>query len=145
MDYIRATTNDLLEEAIAVRFEVFVDEQKVPAELERDEYDDSPEACRHFVVKDNGKAVGAGRWKEYEPGVAKLQRIAVLQPYRGLGVGKKLIEAMEQDARELGYAAAVLGAQCTAEGFYKKLGYETESSEPFLDANIPHVNMRKTL
>ncbi|WP_308639367.1 GNAT family N-acetyltransferase [Paenibacillus silvisoli] len=145
MDYIRAVTNDLLEEAIAVRFEVFVDEQKVPADLERDEYDDSPEACRHFVVKDNGKAVAAGRWKEYEPGVAKLQRIAVLQPYRGQGVGKKLIEVMEQDARERGYKASILGAQCTAEGFYKKLGYETISTEPFLDANIPHVDMKKAL
>ncbi|SDW24070.1 GNAT family N-acetyltransferase [Paenibacillus sp. CF384] len=143
MDYIRATTPDLLEEAIAVRFEVFVDEQKVPADLERDEYDDSPEACHHFVVKDDGKAIAAGRWKEYEPGVAKLQRIAVLLPYRGHGIGKKLIEVMEQDARASGYTSSILGAQCTAEGFYQKLGYVTESEEPFLDANIPHVNMRK--
>ncbi|REE94531.1 putative GNAT family N-acyltransferase [Paenibacillus taihuensis] len=145
MEYLRANTRELLEEAIAVRFEVFVDEQKVPADLERDEYDDTPESCHHFVVKDNGKAVGAGRWKEYEPGVAKLQRIAVLLPYRGHGVGKKLIEVMEQDAKAAGYSAAFLGAQCTAEGFYKKLGYTTESDEPFLDANIPHVNMRKPL
>ncbi|MBM7564721.1 GNAT family N-acetyltransferase [Paenibacillus sacheonensis] len=145
MDYIRVTSQDLLEEAIAVRFTVFVDEQKVPADLERDEYDDSPAACHHFVVKDNGKAIAAGRWKEYEPGIAKLQRIAVLLPYRGTGVGRKLIAAMEADAKEAGYTASILGAQCTAEGFYHKLGYETEPGEPFLDAGIPHVNMRKTL
>ncbi|AZN40955.1 GNAT family N-acetyltransferase [Paenibacillus albus] len=145
MEYLKANTSELLEEAITVRFEVFVNEQKVPADLERDEYDDTPESCHHFVVKDNGKAVAAGRWKEYEPGVAKMQRIAVLLPYRGHGIGKKLIEVMEQDAKASGYSAAFLGAQCTAEGFYQKLGYSTVSDEPFLDANIPHVNMRKPL
>ena len=135
----------MLEQAIEVRFTVFVDEQKVPVEEERDAYDDSPASCHHFVVKDGGKAIGAGRWKEYEPGTAKLQRIAVLLPYRGTGVGRKLLEVMEADAKAAGYSAAVLGAQVTAEGFYHKLGYETEPGGVFLDAGIPHVNMRKRL
>jgi predicted GNAT family N-acyltransferase len=145
VEFARITSQDMLEEAIGVRFAVFVDEQKVPADLERDEYDDTPASCHHFVVKDDGKAVAAGRWKEYEPGIAKMQRIAVLLPYRGTGVGRKLLEFMEADAKAAGYTAAVLGAQCTAEGFYHRLGYETEPGEPFLDAGIPHVNMRKRL
>jgi predicted GNAT family N-acyltransferase len=145
MEFIHAVTNELLEEAIKVRFEVFVDEQKVPAELERDEYDETPASCHHFVMKEDGKAIAAGRWKEYEPGVVKLQRIAVLLPYRGTGVGRQLITAMEADAKSKGYTAAILGAQCTAEGFYRKLGYMTVSDEPYMDAGIPHVDMRKTL
>ncbi|WP_404823741.1 GNAT family N-acetyltransferase [Paenibacillus rhizovicinus] len=145
LNYERITTPEMLEDAIGVRFTVFVDEQKVPADEERDEYDDTPESCHHFLVTDNGKAIGAGRWKEYEPGVAKMQRIAVLLPYRGTGVGRQLLATMEADAKAEGYSASFLGAQCTAEGFYHKLGYETEPGEPFLDAGIPHVNMRKQL
>lgn len=141
----RITTTEMLEEAIGIRYAVFVGEQNVPAEEERDEYDETPASCHHFLATDNGRAVATGRWKVYEPGVAKMQRIAVLQPYRGTGVGRKLLEAMEANAKAEGCTASVLGAQCTAEGFYHKLGYETEPGEPFLDAGIPHVNMRKKL
>ncbi|MBO7743218.1 GNAT family N-acetyltransferase [Paenibacillus sp. MWE-103] len=145
MEILKIDTPQLLEEAIEVRFTVFVEEQKVPPEEERDEYDETPASCHHFVVKEDGKAIAAGRWKAYEPGVAKMQRIAVLLPYRGTGIGRKLLAAMEEDAKAAGYSAAVLGAQVTAEGFYHKLGYETEPGDVFLDAGIPHVNMRKAL
>ena len=38
----------------------------------------------------------------------------------------------------------ILGAQMHAMGFYKSNGYE-EYGEEFLDANIPHMNMKKTI
>jgi predicted GNAT family N-acyltransferase len=145
MKIIKVVTEQQLNEAFDIRLEVFVKEQGVPRELELDEYDESPSSSHHFIVLENGQAIATGRWKEYEPGVAKLQRIAVRKPYRGLGVGKFLIQGMEEEARRLGYEAALLDAQCSAESFYSKLGYLTESLEPFLDANIPHVRMRRRL
>jgi predicted GNAT family N-acyltransferase len=145
MRMIPITTNELLQQAFDIRVEVFVKEQGVPRELEMDEYDESPEACRHFIVLKDEQPIATGRWKEYEPGVAKMQRIAVLMPFRGLGVGKFLLQGMEEEAVRLGYNASILDAQCTAEEFYLKLGYRTESTEPFLDANIPHVRMLKKL
>lgn len=134
-----------LERAFAVRKEVFVDEQRVPLDLEMDEYDVSTEACRHFAVEEDGLTIGASRWRTYEPGTAKLQRIAVLERHRGRGIGKLLVETMEKDAAALGCRKCVLDAQCTAEKFYRKLGYATESTESFLDAGIPHVRMSKVL
>lgn len=138
-------TEEDLKRAFAVRKEVFVEEQKVPLDLEMDEYDVSVDACRHFIAEENGETAGASRWREYEPGTAKLQRIAVRIPYRKRGVGSLLVETMEKDAAALGYRKVILDAQCTAEGFYRKLGYRTESTEPFLDAGIPHVRMSKSL
>ena len=73
-----------------------------------------------------------------------MQRIAVLLPYRGTGVGRKLLEVMEADAKAAGYRRPCW-ARMTAEGFYHRLGYETEPGDVFLDAGIPHVNMRKRL
>lgn len=134
-----------LEEGLAVRMEVFVQEQGVAPEEEVDEYDASPSACRHFLVTDGGEAVAAARWKTFEPGVAKLQRIAVRLPYRGRSIGRLIVSAMEQDAADRGYERVVLDAQCSAEPFYEKLGYTTISAEPFYDAGILHVRMSKAL
>ncbi|MFC5467571.1 GNAT family N-acetyltransferase [Cohnella suwonensis] len=145
MEIVKIETVERLGLAFGIRVKVFVEEQGVPKELEMDEYDVSPEACRHFLALDGGEPVATGRYKTFEPGTAKMQRIAVLLSRRGQGVGKALLLAMEEDAIKQGFAFSLLDAQCAAEGFYEKLGYETISDEPFLDADIPHVRMRKSL
>lgn len=145
MESIRVKTREELEECFSIRTRVFVEEQQVPMELEMDEYDVSPEACRHFLIRDGKTYAAAARWKVLEEGTAKLQRIAVLPEYRSHGVGRLVVSAMEQDARQAGMKACVLDAQCRAEGFYAKLGYRTVSPETFLDAGILHVRMKKEL
>jgi predicted GNAT family N-acyltransferase len=145
MEWMRVETAEQLREAFAVRMEVFVKEQGVPADIELDEYDESPAACRHYIVRSGGETIAAGRYRTYEPGLAKMQRIAVVKSRRGAGVGSFLLKAMEEEAKGEGYRAAILDAQCSAEPFYVRLGYETVSEEPFLDAGIPHVRMRKRL
>ncbi len=145
MKVVKIETDEQLKDAFAIRVEVFVNEQGVPRELELDELDVSPEACNHFLLLEEERPVATGRFKNYEPSVAKMQRIAVLQSSRGLGVGKFLLLAMEAEAKSMGYRYSLLDAQCTAEDFYLKLGYVTESEEPFLDAGIRHVRMRKSL
>ncbi|MDD9270100.1 GNAT family N-acetyltransferase [Paenibacillus sp. GCM10023248] len=145
MEIIRVTTADQLQDCFKVRFNVFVDEQQVPEHLEMDEKDESPEACHHFLIVDGDQPVAAARWYEYEPRTAKMQRIAVLKSYRGQSLGKQILLAMEQQARELNCTSSVLDAQCHAEGFYNKLGYQVISKEPFYDAGILHVRMKKPL
>lgn len=145
MNIIAVTTREELEECFGIRMKVFVEEQQVPHDLEMDEYDVSPDACRHLLARDGDKAVATGRWKVYEEGTVKLQRIAVLPEYRSRGVGRILVLGLEEDARKAGMNAAILDAQCSAEGFYNKLGYRTISEEPFLDAGILHVRMMKDL
>jgi len=140
---IVVTSDEQLKQCLDVRMEVFVKEQQVPADLEVDEYDLSWDACRHFLLLDGSKPIAAGRYRMYDENTAKLQRIAVLSSYRGLGLGKQIIDVMEKDIREHGIGAIVLDAQTHAEPFYRKLGYVTVSEEPFLDAGIWHVRMKK--
>lgn len=142
---VLADTQERLEQCLAVRSKVFVDEQQVPLDLEIDGYDASPEACRHWLVLDGSEPAAAGRWIPYGDGQAKLQRIAVYKHYRGQGLGMLLVEAMERDAAERGCAESILDAQVQAEPFYKKLGYRTISEETFLDAGIEHVRMSKRI
>jgi len=74
----------------------------------------------------------------------KAERVAVRRPFRGAGVGRALMRALEDEARALGRRELVLNAQLPVVAFYERLGYRAEGPE-FLEAGIPHRAMRKPL
>jgi predicted GNAT family N-acyltransferase len=121
----------------AVRFEVFVDEQSVPAEIEMDDRDP---LCVHVVAWDNGVPVGTGRI-DLEKG-GKVGRVAVLASYRRSGVGTRIMAALEDIARNAKLDGLWFHAQLSAIPFYEALGYIAEGPE-FDEADIPHRTMRK--
>lgn len=127
--------------AMRIRHEVFVEEQAVPVELERDEWD---EGAEHFLALLDGQPAGTVRLVVEQPGEAHLGRLAVLPPARGTGLGVALVKAVEERAQERSLASVVLGAQVHALPFYARLGYTVEG-EVFDDAGIPHRWMRKRL
>ncbi len=139
------TTEEQLEQALGIRHHVFVIEQQVPAEIEIDQYDVISPDVHHILLSTDGQAVATGRLIYYSKDTAKMQRIAVLESHRSFGYGRVLLLAMEELARELGLSYSLLDAQCQAQKFYEKLGYEVISEEPFYDADILHVRMRKSL
>jgi predicted GNAT family N-acyltransferase len=129
-------------DALEVRRNVFVREQQIDESEEIDEFESS---ATHFVLYDeNRKPVGASRLREVN-GEGKVERVCILSSHRKKGLGEELMKAMEETAKDQSFPALILYAQIQAEDFYKKLGYETTSAEPFLDANIPHVAMKKVL
>ena len=120
-----------------IRYQVFVDEQKVPIELEID--DDDPLAAHILCIVD-GQPVGTGRILLD----GHIGRLAVLQANRKQGYGNKILEHLELIAQENELAEVFLNAQVTAIPFYEKRGYMI-ISDVFDDAGIPHQTMRKTL
>jgi len=119
-----------------IRFAVFVDEQRVPEELEMDERDAE---CAHWLAwNDRGEAVGTARLDVAKSG--KIGRLAVLASARRDGVGRALMEAAHELARQRGLARVWCNAQVSAVPFYTRLGYEIES-ERFEEAGIEHVRM----
>ena len=128
--------------ASAIRTEVFVHEQAIPAEMEWDAADAS---CVHAVAYNRlGMPLATGRLLEHAPGVAKIGRMAVRQPLRGGGAGRAVLNALLQAARERGDREAVLHAQLSAAGFYSRAGFN-ERGPRFEEAGIPHVEMVKAL
>ena len=149
----RVTTAADLATCLRLRWTVFIEEQGVPPSLERDGYDRIalPEATSepiHALAelpspwKSLPVPAGAGRITWLGDGLAKVQRMAVIDDARGKGVGAALLRFLEQEARKAGARRFTLGAQLTARGFYKKLGYQ-EVGEVFLDAGIEHIKMEK--
>ncbi|MFC4184231.1 GNAT family N-acetyltransferase [Saccharococcus thermophilus] len=130
----------LYNDALLVRRIVFIEEQQVSEEEEIDEFE---QEATHFVLYDDGKPIGAGRFRIVDHGLGKIERICVLPQYRGRGAGKLIMEAIERFAKQQGVSKLKLNAQTHAESFYEKLGYKTVS-DVFMEAGIPHVTMVKT-
>lgn len=137
------TQQEELEHAFSIRKKVFVEEQGVPMQDEFDEFDNLDDRCRHILAYYEGRPVGTGRIRDVQ-GIGKLERICILEPYRKFGIGKMIIQTLEDIARRQGLQLVKLHGQTQAEGFYKKLGYETKS-EMFMEDGIPHYLMTKKL
>ena len=128
--------------ASPLRTEVFVHEQKVPAELEWDHEDET--ALHAVVLNRMGMALATGRLLQHAPGVARIGRMAVKKPMRGSDLGQRVLHALMDAARHRGDTQVILHAQCSAEGFYKRSGFEPQGAV-FEEAGIAHVEMVRKL
>ncbi|MEY2781301.1 MAG: hypothetical protein RL307_1005 [Pseudomonadota bacterium] len=134
-DQVRSLASEL-------RMAVFVQEQKVPADLELDDMDAQ---CVHALMTNRlGMPVATGRLLPAEQGVSRIGRMAVAQPLRGTGLGRKVLLSLIRAAQERGDKRVILHAQRTAEGFYERNGFTVEG-EPFEEAGIAHITMGRAL
>ncbi len=140
------TWAELGQDAGQVRNEVFVEEQKIPKELEWDAAD--ADAVHAVAYNRMGMPLATGRYLPYpaagRAGVVKVGRMAVKRVMRGAGVGREVLFALMDAARKRGEHEVVLHAQRSAETFYARLGY-TVNGEPFEEAGIPHIEMHMRL
>jgi YbgC/YbaW family acyl-CoA thioester hydrolase len=136
------TWAELGADAQRIRTDVFIDEQRVPADMEWDEAD---QAAVHAVAYNRlGKPVACGRLLQPQPGVAKIGRMAVHKVLRGSGVGRQVLETLLAAAVARGDSEAVLHAQRSAEDFYLGLGFKPRG-EAFEEAGIAHIEMARPL
>ena len=125
-----------------LRMEVFVDEQGFRIE---DEWDDDEAIAIHAVaVNALGQPVATGRLLQPAPRVAKIGRMAVSRPLRGSRQGKDVLTALIDIATARGDHEVYLHSQCSAEGFYARLGF-TRRGEVFDELGMAHVEMFKRL
>ena len=130
------------EGAGAVRRAVFIDEQRIPKELEWDEHD---AVAVHAVARNRlGLVIATGRLISDPDGFARIGRMAVHRTMRGGGHGAAVLRALEAAAKARGDREVALHAQRSAEAFYDRLGYALHG-EPFEEAGIPHIEMRRPL
>lgn len=124
-------------EAWRIRRRVFGGEQGVSEEHDRDPRD--ADAFHLLLIRD-GEAIGTARLLRD----GTIGRVALLPTARGHGLGRVLMEAVEDLARRHGIRRVHLHAQVHATGFYARLGYHRHG-EPFVEAGILHNEMEKTL
>jgi len=125
-----------------IRSVVFIGEQQIPADME---WDDADPAALHAVAFNGlGHALATGRMLEHVPGVAKIGRVAVLPAVRSTGIGRAVLDALLEAARQRGDREAILHAQLGAATFYERAGF-IRRGETFDEAGIAHVEMLRQL
>ena len=151
VELIVVRTAEEMQEALAVRTRVFVDEQRVPVEEEVDRYDDRPaerDDVVHVLARHAGTPIATARLllDLHDPsagghaGFPHIGRVAVLAEYRRTGVGRLVMETLHEEARRRGYLGVTLAAQLHAAPFYARLGYVARGPV-FMEAGIEHREM----
>ena len=125
-----------LKQAMALRHVVFVEEQRID---EQEEYDGLDDSSLQFVVKKAGEVIGTARVRFVTGDCAKIERMAVLNPFRKQGAGKALLTFILNNIEA---PQVMLHAQWTAIPFYKACGFK-EMNGPFVEAGINHIKMVK--
>ncbi len=145
MDFIAKTFDELttheLYKILKARAAVFIREEKI---LYPDADGEDYQCVHVYSLSENGEVEAYLRmYRGEKPGDIQFGRVLTIQ--RKKGIGRQLMDFACRVAREkYGAEQIVLDSQKSAEGFYKKLGFET-ISEDFIEAGIPHVKMRKKL
>lgn len=127
-------------QVMPIRHEIFIKEQKVPEELEWDEFD---QGALHAIIKKDDEVIGAARLI-IDNTIARIGRMAIKREFRGQGIGQEMLEALVTKSLELDVSLIKLHAQVHAVSFYAKLGFVAHG-EIFSEAGIDHVNMQKVL
>lgn len=123
--------------ASPIRFEVFVREQRVPAEIELDDMDP---VSLHALAFEGARAVGTGRLLPD----GHIGRMAILKEWRRRGVGAAILAALVEAARRRGDRELALSAQVHAVEFYRAHGF-TPVGNVYEEAGISHQAMVRSL
>jgi ribosomal protein S18 acetylase RimI-like enzyme len=92
-----------------------------------------------MVARLHGSHIGCGALHTLEPGVGEIKRMWVAPQARGLGVARRLLDALEGHARKLGMGRVRLDtnrALTQAQSMYRKAGYceiERFNDNPYAD------------
>ena len=125
-----------LEEVFKIRKTVFIKEQKVVENIEKDKFD---RVAKHFILYYKHKPVGCARIRFVNRN-AKLERIAVLKKYRGKGFGKTITEYLIKYCKNKRSKGIYMNAQYYLKDYYKKFGFKPKGST-FMEAGIKHIKM----
>ena len=141
------TLDNVNEDILNIRKEVFVDEQKVPSEIEFELNETDKTHCCLYL---NNKLIAYGRivcpYKILSDRCASVRvgRVCVRKEYRKNGYGKLIMDYIESIVKELGFKEIEIHSQYHAKDFYKTLNYK-EQGEVFYEASIAHIEMRKVI
>ena len=121
-------------QALEIRKTVFIDEQRVPVELEVE----NEEQATYYLMLLDGKAIGTARWRDTAKGL-KLERFAVLPDYRDKNYGTGMLQKVLEDLLPL-QKPVYLHSQIKAVKYYERQGF-VKQGDMFEEAGIMHYTM----
>jgi putative N-acetyltransferase (TIGR04045 family) len=138
----RLASTEVLRHHFDIRHEVFVSEQRLFADSDLDEHDDDPHTL-HALGFYDGVPVGAVRLFPLRGELWQGDRLAVLLPYRMVGLGSPLVRLAVAEAAARGGKRMVAHIQLANVAFFRHLGWELDGS-PEIYQGVPHQPMAVT-
>jgi predicted GNAT family N-acyltransferase len=126
-----------------LRFEILRAPWNQPRGSERDETEQS--AIHAMICDASGMCIATGRLQFNNPSEGQVRYMAVSELYRGQGLGRMILEYLEERAKQKSASVIVLQARENALNFYEQSGYINEGKSFLLFNAIQHYRMRKML
>ncbi|MBI5227237.1 GNAT family N-acetyltransferase [Candidatus Micrarchaeota archaeon] len=124
-------------DAIRLRVEVFINEQRFKPGWEPDEEDKN---SKQFIAILDGKIVATMRIREPTKGEFKIERLAVAKECRGKGIGKELLEYSIKQIGTQKPKRIFTMSQVQAQKFYEKCNFKAVK-EPEMAHGVAHIYM----
>ncbi len=126
----------------ALRYEVLREPWNQPtgSEVLNDE-----EIAIHAMLVENNAVLAVARLHEAERGVGQVRCVAVAANQQGKGLGKLVMQYLENEAQRIGMREIILEARENAVPFYEKIGYSIIKKSYLLFGEIQHYTMRKEI
>jgi len=130
------TINEFID-AIRIRVDVFIKEQKCEPGWEPDEEDKN---SKQFIALVDKKIVSTARARKTGDKEFKIERMATIKEFRNKGITKGLVEFIVDLVKDLSPKKIWMQSQVRAQGFYEKCGFEA-ASKPYDLYGIGHIDM----
>ena len=114
-----------------------------PRGSEKDEFESR--ASHVTIHSEEGELLGIGRLHLHNENVAQIRYMAVEKEFRQKGIGRIIVEKLEEIASDQGVRKIVLNAREDIVGFYGYLGYFVLGEGPVMFDQIKHTKMEKEL
>jgi N-acetylglutamate synthase-like GNAT family acetyltransferase len=132
-----------LEGILDLRYEVLRKPWDQPASTATDELENS--SINAYISDEKGNFIACGRLQENAGKVGQIRFMAVSPGHQGEGLGKKIVEFLEQKAKELNLNSIELQARENAVKFYEACGYRIKEKSFLLWGQIQHYLMEKQI
>ncbi|QBQ07890.1 GNAT family N-acetyltransferase [Spiroplasma gladiatoris] len=137
----KGKNNDVFNDAIKLRYDIFVVEQECYSVPDQDEIDDY---AYHIVGYNNNEVICCAR-VFYKDEILRWGRIAVKIDYRKNNLGLILLDYLKEfSINKMNAKTVNIHAQCYAANFYKKIGF-VECGDKFIEDEIEHIEMNLSL
>lgn len=126
---------------IYLRTIIFIVGQDCPLVDEIEDEDDEENAVHFIGYLMGDRPAATARYRVLNGNIAKIERVGVLDEYRGKGLGKEIVlHILDILKEDKSITTIKLGAQDHALGFYGKMGF-VQYGDGYMEAGIPHHMM----
>ena len=143
MKVLFAITKDEINAILELRYAIL----RKPWQQSKDSSSDGHEDTSYnaFVKNEEGKVIACGRLQLNEGHIAQIRYMAVANNQQGKGLGRMILIALEEKAKEIGAKKIELQARENALEFYKANNYNLKERTHLLFGVIQHYLMEKII